>query len=158
MGCKSGVAPKENRDAATTGSHGRLLALHTEERKRATHVHVPARGTLEGPVVGNQFLKVRATLGARVFVDRHPCLFTTPLDVTLHELLGVLFKGLVDLVQQLIEVLLDLLPLFRNLGVRLGLLTGVGWSLWSFNLCLLFGHGVLASLLPPTHSRGSHLW
>src|SRR5712691_10399240 len=45
-------------------------------------------------------------------------LLAAALDVALHELLGVLLEDIVDLVQEVVEVLLDLLALLGDLGVR----------------------------------------
>src|SRR6266545_774684 len=47
-------------------------------------------------------------------------LLAAPLDVALHELLGVLLEDVVDLVQEVVEVLLDLLALLGELRVRSG--------------------------------------
>src|SRR4030095_4496285 len=72
------------------------------------------------------------------------------LDVVLHELLGVLFEDLVDLVDEAVHLFFELLALLGHLllaaGVRCGLVAGLAAALLGL-LCLFArGHG----LLPPT--------
>src|SRR5712691_5961519 len=76
-----------------------------------THLRTDCNGTRRsaygsGPSPSSAFPAVRARLLAAA------------LDVALHELLGVLLEDIVDLVQEVVEVLLDLLALLGDLGVR----------------------------------------
>src|SRR5262249_24437257 len=79
-------------------------------------------------------------------------LLAAPLDVALHELLGVLLEDVVDLVEDLVELLLDLLALLLELGVRLGVLALRRTLRPLYLLLLLVGHGYLLSV-PGSHLR-----
>src|SRR5581483_8458816 len=95
-------------------------APEPEQREQAGHLSAGALGTGDRLVALDQALERAAARATAILVDRHASrllLLAAPLDVALHELLGVLLQDVVDLVEELVEVLLDLLALLRHLGV-----------------------------------------
>src|SRR5215469_15592824 len=130
-----------------SGGHGTARA----QAEPAHHGESPhdaralAGGTLHGdPGATDIALELLLALVTAVLVDRHlgssGRLLTAPLDVALHELLGVLLEDVVDLVQEVVEILLDLLSLLGDLGIGAAtLVTFVGLG-WPDFLLLLFSH------------------
>src|SRR5690349_1330664 len=112
--------------AAATSAAGHAARRHGAARPQvepAHHGETPhhalalARGALHRDRGATDIaLELPLALVTAVLVDRHHGssrirLLTAPLDVALHELLGVLLEDVVDLVQEVVEILLDLLPL-----------------------------------------------
>src|SRR6266403_150154 len=67
----------------------------------------------------------------------------SPLHVALHELLGVLFEDVIDLVEQLVDVFLDLLALLGELRTTVSAFTALGGLAGPRFLLLLFCHMTL---------------
>src|SRR5262249_53008805 len=108
--------------APTAARHrGRLEragGLETEHRQLAHHLLAGARRTRHRRRGGgNVLLELPLALLAAVLVDRH-ALLAASLHVALDELLSVLFEDVVDLVEKLVDVFLDLLAFFSQLGAR----------------------------------------
>src|SRR5439155_11586526 len=104
--------------AATAGGrrHEVAVALQAEDGELARDVTALARraGNLRRRAM-DVLLEISPAAATPILVDRHR-LLAAALHVALHELFGVFLEDVVDLVKELVDVLLDLLALLRDLG------------------------------------------
>src|SRR5262252_9744781 len=145
-GATAAAAPTAAGHARRRAGRERADGLEAEHRQLPHHLLAGAgRARDSGRRARDVSLELGLTLLAAILVDRH-ALLAASLHVALHELLGVLFQDVVDLVEELVDVFLDLLALLGQLRARGGAVatafSGLGRpGLFPLLFCHLALHG-----------------